>query len=520
MSIDNDYYASQFNKKFFENGAQMAGILITKEELSDDSYKRLLDTFNDRHQGVNKSHKVGLLEAGVDFKSLNFSHKDMDFVGLKDRSKQEICVTWKVNEVVLGEYANIKSYEGINACHRTFWHECLLPKMRYVEKVLNAMLFSRIMGAKGKYVFSFDKTNIEALKEDLVTKTMVGQFFINWGWTPNQVNTRLRLNLPKLPWGDSALIQNNRIPVGSKKELSNLMPETNPYGIGNPEPGKEIAPKEPTKNMFDGTVKALSNLISKLDSSNTKTNSVYDNYIRIEESLEKRLREKLRNYFYQQRKQVLNNFYDIYGSKANKADDYVPLAFEFADNVEIQKLVGILRPFYTEALQSGADMVIAELGKEGQADVFADSFQDWVAAKLDFTPKEIVGTVKTELGKLVSSGLADKLETSEIASMIKTFYNTVGNNNSFTIARTEMAAAVSAGRFSEMSLQGVKKHKWVTEKDGRVRETHKLLEGAIAIIGEAFKYSNGSASPLRYPGDSAAPAEEVVNCRCIAIIVS
>lgn len=90
-----------------------------------------------------------------------------------------------------------------------------------------------------------------------------------------------------------------------------------------------------------------------------------------------------------------------------------------------------------------------------------------------------------------------------------------------TIARTETLRAVHSGNH-EMYLQASEGENalfarqeieqiWVTNVDGRERESHHLLNGVVRLIGQTFP---GLAGPLRYPGDPSAPAEEVVNCRC------
>lgn len=54
---------------------------------------------------------------------------------------------------------------------------------------------------------------------------------------------------------------------------------------------------------------------------------------------------------------------------------------------------------------------------------------------------------------------------------------------------------------------------WISERDEDVRESHQELDGQIRAIGEDFK------SNLRYPGDDRAPAEEVINCRCVLLAI-
>jgi hypothetical protein len=68
--------------------------------------------------------------------------------------------------------------------------------------------------------------------------------------------------------------------------------------------------------------------------------------------------------------------------------------------------------------------------------------------------------------------------------------------------------AIAAGSITADKLQ----RKWVTRLDGRERLTHEVLNGQTRAYGEVWTTPNGT---LRYPGDSAAPAVETIQCRCV-----
>jgi uncharacterized protein with gpF-like domain len=54
---------------------------------------------------------------------------------------------------------------------------------------------------------------------------------------------------------------------------------------------------------------------------------------------------------------------------------------------------------------------------------------------------------------------------------------------------------------------------WLTAKDEKVRDSHSRENGNIVEVGKRFPVTN-----LRYPGDPKGRAEEIVNCRCVAIL--
>lgn len=56
---------------------------------------------------------------------------------------------------------------------------------------------------------------------------------------------------------------------------------------------------------------------------------------------------------------------------------------------------------------------------------------------------------------------------------------------------------------------------WVTDMDGRERPSHRRADGQTRALSEPFLVGGAL---LRYPGDPAGPADEVINCRCDMII--
>lgn len=88
------------------------------------------------------------------------------------------------------------------------------------------------------------------------------------------------------------------------------------------------------------------------------------------------------------------------------------------------------------------------------------------------------------------------------------------------IGRTEAGTALHKGRYQaflqayttgEVSLEEIKRT-WRSAGDDRVRETHQEMDGQTTTLLEPYDLPGGGT--IMYPGDPAAPAEEVINCRC------
>jgi HK97 family phage portal protein len=73
-------------------------------------------------------------------------------------------------------------------------------------------------------------------------------------------------------------------------------------------------------------------------------------------------------------------------------------------------------------------------------------------------------------------------------------------------------AAVEAAVEAEVDEDSLEiRREWISRRDGRVRETHRVADGQSRGLGEPFVVGGAQ---LRYPCDPAGPVHETANCRC------
>lgn len=113
------------------------------------------------------------------------------------------------------------------------------------------------------------------------------------------------------------------------------------------------------------------------------------------------------------------------------------------------------------------------------------------------------------------------LTTAEIDQMTGRYSDKLLQLRGETIARTETIAAIQNAQ-DEAMQQAVEKELvakqdvrrvWRTASDDRVRDTHAAMEGQEVGLDEPFLSPSGAQ--IMYPGDPDAPADEVINCRCV-----
>ena len=134
-----------------------------------------------------------------------------------------------------------------------------------------------------------------------------------------------------------------------------------------------------------------------------------------------------------------------------------------------------------------------------------------ISKKLYTKLGEDVEVLKKRIANNLSRGIATASDYKVIARNIAADSN-VGFNRAMRIARTEghrvQVEAASDAQYAAKEAGADIVKQWNAALDGRTRESHARVDGEIRELDE--KFSNG----LKYPGDSAGGAAEVVNCRC------
>lgn len=126
--------------------------------------------------------------------------------------------------------------------------------------------------------------------------------------------------------------------------------------------------------------------------------------------------------------------------------------------------------------------------------------------------QRVTETTRRQIVNAVDSGYRSGATLPEVASSIRSLIPALARFRADTIARTETHGAASYGSQEAAKETGLPLRKeWLAAQDERTRESHAEADGQIVGMDDAFKVGN---SLMMYPGDPAAPPEEVVNCRC------
>lgn len=183
----------------------------------------------------------------------------------------------------------------------------------------------------------------------------------------------------------------------------------------------------------------------------------------------------------------------------------------------------------------GLDTILTNIGQIAMAawseasDVPPVSRHAFVVAQLAQT-RNLLVRIPDEVYNLVFAEITDGVnageDTARIAERIDSVLATSGSerwaNRARVIAITETTRAYGAGTVAAGLEQSrvtgrLLQKRWRTEHDDRVRASHRAVDGVTIPLYQSF---NVGGTPMLYPGDPTAPADEVVNCRCDMVIVN
>ncbi len=140
--IDNDNYAMEFNRKFFQNGARMSGVFETDMN-SVEQTQRLKVAFEEQFQGVRNAYKSMIMPKGVKWVPTQVNAKDMDFNALLDTTAERILAGFRVSKTILGTAESDTNRATAETADYVFAKRTIKPKMEMIVSYLNEFLAPR-----------------------------------------------------------------------------------------------------------------------------------------------------------------------------------------------------------------------------------------------------------------------------------------------------------------------------------------------------------------------------------------
>lgn len=212
-TIEADLQAQEFNKNFFKNGANPAGILSTPGELSQGSRERIREEFTRRYEGVKNSYKTLILEGGLAYTPVQATQKDMDFVSSRQMSRDEILAIFKVPKTILAITDDVNRANAETSDY-VFASRVVLPRLQMICEKLTVFYLPLFTNTQGMVI---DFVNPVPEDKELELKTY--QAGINNWLTANDI--RLQEGMDTIEGMDTLFYEMSKIPVGGSEPSGN-----------------------------------------------------------------------------------------------------------------------------------------------------------------------------------------------------------------------------------------------------------------------------------------------------------
>jgi hypothetical protein len=167
--------------------------------------------------------------------------------------------------------------------------------------------------------------------------------------------------------------------------------------------------------------------------------------------------------------------------------------------------------------QAGLELWTEELGKDDPLVMPAAEVNTAIALRenrLRNAGTQVWERVRKDLQKAVDDGRPN----SELAAAIKASFQGIDDTRAMAIAQTETTVVYETGRDMVFREAGVQFTQWLhSGLTDHARISHQAAHLQIREMGEPFDIGG---VPMMFPGDPEAPADEVINCRCVRIAVA
>ena len=515
--VDVDNYMTEFNRKFFINGATFGGMIKTKAT-TQSAIELIRLGLNSQHQGVVNAHKIGILPDGAEFQETKQSFRDMEFNAGDQLFRDKVLSGFGVPKSVVGITESGSSKADAEAKNYVFQKFTVKPKLDIIADFLSEV-FLEEWGASGNFYFDF--VNPVADDEELAISIAQAGLSNMPFMTINEV--RVKQGLPPINNGDVVMGNGLWVPVGDVADLAKE-PKSSPV------PRMKSIPKQIKNADSEKVADKLTAAALKLLRENDPIEKNHKAFIARVGDYEKQVAMAVVKHDAQQKELVLHNLKLVV---RGGIDPKKLLNFDEA----VKALSSVIRPIaeklYVDQGKRAYQDVVAEAGQKGIKNALkkkafdTDTTGGRIAAYLDASMKKMAKkytrTTVDTLVQSLSDGIAKGEDLNMLAARVSNVYDFTEGYRAMRLARTEtFSIANDASRAAYIQSEVVQTVKWHTAEDELKCQYCAPLDGKTVDVDEGF-FSKGDEAEGDDGGSLALDYESVenpplhANCRCFIL---
>jgi HK97 family phage portal protein len=480
ISVEADEFMRIYWKQFFENASVPRLVLEAEPGTSVQTIEKFREDLKLLYSGLQNAGKTPILPPGLKVRPISATPAEMDWIKSRQVTLEEITLAFQVPKTKLGLETGVNRAIA-EASDYTFKADVIEPILLMLDESFTKF-FSKYFGEN--IVIKHD--SIVPKDREVLLKEY--QQFLQWG-VISQNEIRKAEGYKPYPGGDTLWMPVNYAPIGEIQDENIVLdPQTQ---------SKKFEFRDYSK--LDIEWRRLSAFAKKWEN-------------KFEIQIKKLFREQ-ENYI---TKQLLAKI----SKQKRNLDDIVEINLEDW----IERFKDLLDDLTYQLLEDAFKRALIQMGKDPANYGFSedDPLVIEIINQLNSQIRDINETTLKQLNDYLIEALSQydgsSEKTREIVEKIREYYNSVALQRARAIAMTTVTSGVNAGTQYALEEIGAKYKVWLSQRDNKVRESHRLLDGEKVPIDGAFRVASRKGEViLRFPGDPNAPAEEVVNCRCYII---
>jgi HK97 family phage portal protein len=244
IALSGDAAAGRWNNALLRNNGAISGLISPKDpdvEWTDDQVDRQRERWRKQHEGAENAGKVAFMSGGAHFQALAMSPKDMEWLAMREWSRQEIATVYGLTLFMLGIVSDVHR-ETSREARRLFWGETERPLLDEIESVIDGQLLwgrgagreMSLIGAPSRAETAvravYDTSEIPELQMEESERRANAVVDRQLGFPLNEVNRRWHLGYEDQPSGDEGLVSAGLVPVSVAHAEMDLEPVSVPYG--------------------------------------------------------------------------------------------------------------------------------------------------------------------------------------------------------------------------------------------------------------------------------------------------
>ena len=200
--------SSEHNLSVLERSANLSGALTTDQSLSDDQFERLNAEIRNSYSGSSNAGRIALFDAGITFKDMTPTNRDMDYNNLKSSVVRQIYTTLNIPIPLIDTGA--QTFSNFSAARIMLYEQAVIPLIKRIYFQLTDFLMQRYPGSEN-LILSFVPSEIPSLEAKMyeTAKTLKDVGVL----TANEIRTLL--DYEALDGGNTLLVPANLVPVAT-----------------------------------------------------------------------------------------------------------------------------------------------------------------------------------------------------------------------------------------------------------------------------------------------------------------